>query len=92
MLKTVYKANIDIIHIQRDETSSLFSVSERISAGADSQFGSESQADNPMAIDAVSLLCCSVRRAMQMPICNGMLFRINTSLLCKSKPQVFAQI
>lgn len=29
MLKTVYKANIDIVHIQRDETSTLFSVSER---------------------------------------------------------------
>ncbi|CAL5219531.1 g1382 [Coccomyxa viridis] len=52
MLKTVYKANVDIIHVQRDETSSLFSVSERISAGADSQFGSESQADDPMAPDA----------------------------------------
>ena len=61
MLKTVYKANVDIIHIQRDETSSLFSVSERISAGADSQFGSESQADDPMAPDAVSLLYCSAQ-------------------------------
>ncbi len=29
MLKTVYKANIDIVHIQREETSTLFSVSER---------------------------------------------------------------
>ena len=28
-LKTVYKANIDIVHIQREETSTLFSVSER---------------------------------------------------------------
>ena len=55
MLKTVYKANVDIIHIQRDETSSLFSVSERISAGADSQFPSESQADEHMAPDSVSL-------------------------------------
>jgi len=55
MLKTVYKANVDIIHIQRDETSSLFSVSERISAGADSQFPSESQADEPMPPDSVSL-------------------------------------
>ena len=55
MLKTVYKANVDIIHIQRDETSSLFSVSERISAGADSQFPSESQADEAMPPDSVSL-------------------------------------
>ena len=51
MLKTVYKANIDIIHVQRDETSSLFSVSERLSAGADSQ--PESQPDDPMGIDSV---------------------------------------
>jgi hypothetical protein len=62
MLKTVYKANIDIIHVQRDETSSLFSVSERISAGADSHFGSDSQADEPMTGDNVSpasaALCC----------------------------------
>ena len=63
MLKTVYKANIDIIHVQRDETSSLFSVSERISAGADSHFGSESQTDEPMTADNVStawaaVLCC----------------------------------
>ena len=27
MLKTVYKANIDIVHIQRDEASQLFSLS-----------------------------------------------------------------
>ena len=51
MLKTVYKANVDIIHVQRDETSSLFSVSERASAGADSQ--PESQPDDPMGIDSV---------------------------------------
>ena len=51
MLKTVYKANVDIIHVQRDETSSLFSVSERLSAGADSQ--PESQPDDPMGIDSV---------------------------------------
>ena len=53
MLKTVYKANVDIIHVQRDETSSLFSVSERTSAGADSQPGIESQPDDPMGIDSV---------------------------------------
>ena len=61
MLKTVYKANIDIIHVQRDETSSLFSVSERISAGADSQPGPESQPDDPMGIDSVRPSCTAQR-------------------------------
>ena len=34
MLKTVYKANIDIVHIQRDEASQLFSVSAQREAAA----------------------------------------------------------
>jgi hypothetical protein len=34
MLKTVYKPNIDIVHVQRDETSQLFSVSAQREAAA----------------------------------------------------------
>lgn len=40
MLKTVYKANIDIVHIQRDEASALFSLSAaRESAAASAASG-----------------------------------------------------
>ena len=34
MLKTVYKANIDIVHIRRDAASELFSVSAQREAAA----------------------------------------------------------
>lgn len=39
MLKTVYKANIDIVHIQRDEASTLFTATERSVQSEDSQMG-----------------------------------------------------
>ena len=49
MLKTVYKANIDIVHIQRDEASQLFS----LSAARESAAAASASARNASGHDTV---------------------------------------